>query len=303
MIQSDPSLIDGPSRAQPIVAFSETHAPVFVVGMERGGTSIINRTLSTAPCFTAQLGGLETFIFDNPHSLFEPDVRGMTVEYLGGRDRLVSFRRWFDQITGWPENWMQPRKLVTAYFYYVWASGGSARILEKTPRHALKLAQMVRFFPKCRIVGIHRHPLGVVESYHSRLKREIELGRPRESYEWLDRTPHQICAHIEKIAVALDKGLKEFPQHLIVVSYEELLRDPAFVMEAVARFCQVDGVKVEVSDGSSASKNKGSDPLLASRGIVTANQFTSSLDRDEKLALFQEFPALFSIAAGLKRAY
>lgn len=270
--------------------------------MERGGTSIINQTLSTAPEFRGARGNLETFIFDDPMAVLGDDVRDMTREYLGGPDALEEFRAWFDSLTGWPEAWMEPRRIVSAYFYYVWQHTGSARILEKTPRHAFKLPLLVRFFPKCRIVGIHRHPLGVVDSYRKRLAREKALNLPPESYEWLDRTPQQICGHIQKIAVAMDEGLQKFPDHMMVVSYEELLRDPELTIGAICRFCNIEGAKVAVKSKASTSKKSGSDPLLEAGGIVTGNQFDSDLTLAEKLELFEQFPALFTIAAGMKRA-
>lgn len=287
------------TSVQSVVDFAATHSPVFVVGMERGGTSIVYQTLATAPVFASLRGDQETFIFDDPAAVMAPGVRSMTAEYIGGAENLKEFRAWYEGLSGWPDSWMPPRRIVSAYFYFVCEKGLAQRIIEKTPRHAFKIDFIKRCFPKSRIIGTHRHPFGVVESYRSRLAREIALGAPPESYAWLNRTPKQICAHIDKISAALRQGLEKYPGSMIVISYEELLRDPAFVFSVLTDFCQLEGVTVKVSDGKSVKKS-GSDPLLKADGVVTTNEFRSKLTVEEKKELLREFPQLFEFTSGIK---
>ena len=287
------------TSVESIIDFSLSHEPVFIVGMERGGTSIIYQTLSTASVFSGFKGEQETFIFDSPETVMTAAARDMTRSYIGGEASLEEYRRWFGNLTGWPENWMLPRRIATSYFYFVHQKGLTARIIEKTPRHALKLDLMMRCFPKARIIGVHRHPLGIIESYRSRLAREIELGLSATSYAWLDRTPDQICAHIEKIAISMTVGLQKYPRNMMVISYEELLRDPEFSVGAMSAFTGLQDVTVQVKTENSA-KAKSADPLLRAGGIVTGNEFSSQLSLADKLGLLARYPDLFAIAAGIK---
>lgn len=289
------------TAAAAVVDFAATHAPVFVVGMERGGTSVLVRTLATAAGFNPQVAPFETFVFDNPPALLGPQVVPTAQGYLGGATAYAGFRAWFDRLSGWPADWRPPRRAVSAFFYYAWATGRTERILEKTPRHALKLGMMVRCFPNCRIVGVHRHPFGVIGSYRRRLARERALGASADSTEWLDRSPARICQHIDTVARALDEGLTKFPKHLTLVSYDALLRDPAFVIAAVADFCGIDGVEVRLAEAG-ARDTDARDPLLNAGGIVTSNTGGADLPMEEKLKLLTAFPDLFRLTSGVARA-
>lgn len=286
--------------AERIRAFSESHSPVFIVGMERGGTSILCQTLATAPCFGDVKSYLETFVFDDPESILSPSPRDMTVEYLGGPEHLRKFRAWFAGIEGWPEPWQQPRRIVTAYFYYVsQVLNDNARIIEKTPRHVFSIPMIRRFFPKCRIVGILRNPFGVIESYRKRLEREIRLGHSPADYGWLDKTPEQICAHIQKITDATLHGAREFPNHMMMISYDELLRDPELVFGLVSDFCNIEGVALEVQEEMPELDATNVDPLLQTKKIIRGNEFKSSIKIETRKALVRHFPELFLRSSGV----
>jgi hypothetical protein len=285
-----------------VVDFAASHNPVFVVGMERGGTSILQKTLATAPEFSMWNGEYETFVFDDPIRAISDDARDMTRAYLGGDEPFRKFQAWFATLEGWPAAWKLNRRVATGYFYFAsqFAKDG-ARILEKTPRHALSLQLMMRFFPKARIIGILRHPFGVVESYRGRLKREQEMGKTPENYSWLDRTPDQILAHIDKIARAVTEAVETHPGQVMSVSYEEVMRDPELVFHLIGEFCDLPGIVVKTTRAvPKKGKMSGSDPLLRSGGIVTGNSYRTSLSLEDRVALVRKFPDLFERTTGLR---
>ncbi len=282
-----------------IVEFAQSHPAVFIVGMERGGTSILCRTLSTASCFSELTSKFETFVFDAPERVLSDSPRDMTVQYLGGTAQFAEFRDWFGGLSGWPDEWGRPRRIASAYLFFAHVVNGRHRIIEKTPRHVFALDFIIRCFPKARIVGAIRHPFGVIESYRGRLKREIELGRPRESYEWLDREPGQICMHLTKICDALYQAKGRYGEKIVITSYDEMLRDPELVFALLADFIGVSDLKFEVNDSDVAETASSADPLLESGKIQRGNTIKTSLTLAERVKLVQSFPALFAKAACL----
>lgn len=287
-------------NTQEIRSFAEEHKPVFVVGMERGGTSILTKTLASAPCFGSFKGGQETFAFDKPEAMLERSPQMMTKVYLGGGKEWNEFCTWYDGLADWPEDWMEQRRMVTAYFYYAsQVANDGARVIEKTPRHVFQVPRIKRFFPNARIIAILRNPLGVIESYKKRLDREMSIGTKPEYYNWLDRTPNQICAHIDKIADAAYKAKENFPNAVMLTSYEETLRDPELVFRLIGDFAEIDGIKVNAVDKAPEGDLAKSDPLLQAGGIVQGNAFETSLDIEERMALVKSYPKLFARTTGM----
>lgn len=288
------------NEARRVVDFAESHEAIFVVGMERGGTSILQQTLSSAPDLVSWQGEFETFAFDKPGTLRSADALPMTKMFLGPGEEFEDYRRWFESLSDWPDVWIPARRLVSAYFYYASEKlRNGARVLEKTPRHALSLDLILRFFPKSKVVGILRHPFGVVESYQKRLRREKEQGRDPAGYAWLDRTPRQIVAHVDRIATALVDGQRKHPQQVMRVTYEETLRDPEFVFGMIGAFCGIDGVVVNTRKKAEETGGADVDPLLRAGGIVTGNSYESHIPLAEKLALVRAYPDVFEATTGL----
>lgn len=279
-----------------IVEFTQTHRAIFVVGMERGGTSVVFKTLRSAPGLGPQRGDQETFIFDTPGLLIDRQARprDMTIAYMGGPHKLIEFRNWYDDLTGWPDTWMMPRKVASAFFYFIHKSlPDGTRLIEKTPRHAFHLDLIARAFPAAGVVGVLRNPFGVIESYAKRLEREREMGLGQESWGWLDRTPEQIIAHIDKIARAVVQAKEKIGDRMVLLDYDKMLRDPERAFAKVADRFEIAGLDVRSRDAVSDLAS-GADPLLRQDHIVKENRTKSRLAPNHRAELIQAYPDLFA---------
>lgn len=283
-----------------VVEFTQHHRPVFVVGMERGGTSIVYKTLAGSPAFGGLKSIAETFAFADSASLLRDDARDMSRQYLGGEAHFQAFREWFGGLSGWPEPWQLPRQTVTSYFYYAsQVARKGVRVIEKTPRHSFNVDFMLRCFPKAQIVGILRNPFGVIESYTKRLAREKKLGNPPESWAWLDRSPQQICMHIEKVAAAVMKAKETYKNRVVVLTYEELLRDPDLMVQLLCDWVGIEPVPIDTAEDGEKIKSKTSDPLINQNKIVKGNFTQSSLPTEERIKLVRQYPDLFARCGGI----
>ena len=256
---------------------------------------MIRKALASAKCFKGIRSAPETFIFDDPSTLLSESPRAMTIAYMGGKERHEQFKQWYSSILDWPEDWNEDTKLIVSYFFFVIKQlKGRRRVLEKTPRHAFKIPLMLDIFPRAKIVGVLRNPFGVIESYRSRLDREINLGNSAQSYAWLQKSPEQICAHIQNVMESMFEARREATNKVLYVTYEEVLNDPDLAFGLIAKFCNIEGLKVESTDYSDdLGKVESVDPLLNSKQIIRQKPMTSSLSVDERIQLVSQFPKLF----------
>ncbi len=127
--------------AAPPPAVVLAHSPVFVVGCPRSGTTWVQNLLAAHPKLVGPTK--ETAVFVAVHDLLENNM----LERALGRDGLVGAVRSFIAT------------LANAYL-----NGADARLLEKTPLHALHLERIAEVFPDAWVVGVHRDGRDVVRS-------------------------------------------------------------------------------------------------------------------------------------------
>jgi hypothetical protein len=97
---------------------------------------------------------------------------------------------------------------------------GKARWGEKTPFHVWHLELAFRMFPQATVIGLVRHPGAVVASMRRRFRRPIQSS----TSHWL-RATRQLVFEAER-----------FPDHCLLLRYEDLVSQPRAVMtELLAR--------------------------------------------------------------------
>jgi hypothetical protein len=94
---------------------------------------------------------------------------------------------------------------------------GKARWGDKTPFHVWHLELANRLFPDCQVIGIVRHPGGVVAS----LRRRFRRGLPGATQHWRRST------------AALLQGAVALGDRCAIVRYEELVLQPETTMRAL----------------------------------------------------------------------
>lgn len=192
-------------------------APIFVVGLPRTGTTLVERILAAHP---------------QVRSLGELQAMPLAVKRLSrSPSRLILDS---DTIAGGTD--IAPRDVAEAYLAQAGAQAGAqggAVLLDKFPLNFLYVGYIARAFPGVRIVCLRRDPL---DSVWSNFKHLFALASPYYgySYDLLD-TARYYALFAE--LMALWRGL--FPQQVMELQYEALLSDQQAQTRALLDHCRL----------------------------------------------------------------
>jgi len=190
-------------------------APIFVVGLPRTGTTLVERILAAHP---------------SVQSLGELQAMPLAVKRLSrSPSRLVLDGPTIDGSAA-----LTPRDVAQAYLASAQAQAGAldgARLLDKFPLNFLYIGFIARAFPNARIVCLRRHPL---DSVWSNFKHLFALNSPYYgySYDLADTARYY----------ALFDGMMEFwrarfPDQVLELGYEALLSDQEGQTRALLAHC------------------------------------------------------------------
>jgi len=232
-----------------LAAWARSQEPVFIVGPERSGTSMLFRAVTAHASFCSFAEAtVETFAYVRPYALFEkpgPNNYEMRV-YLGSQygrfvesaSPLKTINEVCDQIgisrSFLVENrkivWNKRnyRELLRLFFYFSWINLGEKRLAEKTPAHVRALPQILDCFPKARILVCVRDPEEIIASHRKRLKREIELGKHEDdpSLNWLKKTAEHYMQYFMHVDNIVHKVKSIHPDSIMIVPYARVTRYP-----------------------------------------------------------------------------
>lgn len=177
-------------------------APVFVIGMPRTGTTLVDRILSSHPD-VASAGELQAM--------------PVVVKQLAGtRSRLV-----IDAETVRASASLDPREIGEAYLARAahHMSVASARFTDKLPANFLYAGHIARALPNARIVCLRRHPMDTVWSNYKNL---FATGSAYYAYSNdLDDIAHYYVRFDRLMAL----WQRLFPGRILELGYEALVAD------------------------------------------------------------------------------
>ncbi|GEA12741.1 sulfotransferase [Alteromonas sp. KUL49] len=250
--------------------WAKTSAPVFVVGPERSGTSLLFQLVSNHPAFCDfSEATVETFCFSYPwHLLDKPCANNYEMRlYLGQKNwdafqESVQFIRDANNIadkSGLPKEYLyheqrqqiwEARKygeLLKIFFYFSCQNLGSKRLVEKTPAHVRSLPEIYRVFPKAKVLVCTREPSEIVASHRKRFAREVSLGVCEEAPEvqWLNRPFHEITAYLSEIDEIIHYHLVRRCS-LLVVPYRQITEFADETMQSIFEYVEVEQLREEV---------------------------------------------------------
>lgn len=215
-------------------AWADAARPVFVCGVERSGTSMLQLALARHPALFAVPDVYETFMFANPGAILREPAPDMATAYLGGAAQVEWFRARYSACG------LGDADLIRAFFHFAAHSVyPGRRPLEKTPSHVRHLARVFAVFPQASVVVCTRELEAVIASYRTRLAREQALGLPRSTWGWLDRSLPQLIAHVQAVAEQVRAAGERHGAQVFVAPYDWLTADAPAALDAICAFADL----------------------------------------------------------------
>ena len=187
--------------------------PLFIVGMHRSGTTLLEQLLDGSP----QVRGVGELYDFTSAMRYATDhhcrgvIDGTIVARAGGADFADAGQRYLEGMA--------------------WRLGGERFFTDKLPSNFLNIGFICRALPQAKILHMVRDP---VETCFSNLRELFSEANPY-SYDQLELADfflqyRRLMAHWHAA----------YPGRILDVDYAELTRDPEAVMRKVAAFCGID---------------------------------------------------------------
>lgn len=192
-------------------------APIFITGMPRTGTTLVDRILSAHP---------------DVHSAGELQAMPLAIKQLGG----TRSRRVIDPETVAASGAAGPEAVGRAYLAranpHRLAAGG--RFIDKLPANFLNIGHIARALPGASIVCLRRHPLDTVWSNYKNLFASTSAYY-FYSYDLIDTARY--FARFDRLMAFWDQL---FPGRILQLSYEALVADQEGESRRLYAHCGLD---------------------------------------------------------------
>ena len=202
-----------------------TPTPIFIVGMHRSGTTLLERILGS---HTKVAAGGE--LYDFPAQL-----RWAIGRHFAGSSDIAVVERM--QEVDFPEVGRRYLEQVN------WRAAGKPWLIDKLPSNFLNIGFIDRALPQARVIHMQRNAM---DTCFSNLK-ELFSNACAYSYDQLELADYyaqyrRLMAHWRQVA----------PEFILDVSYEELARDPQGQAERILAFCGLEWEPGCIETGSNA---------------------------------------------------
>lgn len=225
---------------------SSTNRPIFIIGLPRSGTTLFYRSLARHPKL----------------SWFSPATRKYPQYRLPSRIRSIYRNKHLpvEASRVWSRFAKNDNDVLTAadvtpkakrYYRSVVLNqmqlADKPRFLAKHPRNGLRIPFFKTIFPDAYFIHLIRDGYAVAESIMRRRKRCGGLQywydiRPPGWKDQLQKHPvYQIGWQWTQSIRTIRSFASELPPHQYTeVKYEDFCREPAHVLQNIARFCEID---------------------------------------------------------------
>ena len=235
---------------------SDSNQPVFIVGMPRSGSTLVEKILAAHP---EVYGAGELTVFPHSVALIWADKAFSGKTFPAGLDRL------------------QPALANRAADHYLKAikdlvPEGGHRTADKLPHNFINIGMIRLILPSAKVVHIHRHPLDTCLSLFKHLFSGshpycydlVELGQYYRMYQELMSHWHAVL-----------------PGFVHDVEYEALVSNPQQEIEKLLNFCALPW-----HDNCLAHDKSGNRSVTASSAQVNKPIYKDSLDYWRNYAAF-----------------
>ena len=186
--------------------------PLYIVGMPRSGTTLVEQMLSVHPSVTTA-GEMTT--------LQNSVRRGLDLLDPGHLPYAFNPLK--------PTAWRQLRAEIDRL--YIRQAGGRPVLTDKMPSNFMNVGWLAALYPDARFLHIHREPRDTCVSCYTTLFRS--------SQQFSSNLTH--LGHYYRMYEALMEGWRSFlpPSRLFEIRYEELVEKPKEVLEQILRFAEL----------------------------------------------------------------
>ena len=217
--------------AMPPPRHSRCTEPIFIVGMNGSGTTMLLDSIGRHPELYAFPRETRVIPYLFAHRSAFGDL-SVDRNFLRLWNRVRRFGV-FEQVNGGaevplPENWASHQRdlaaVLDAVFRHFAQREGKSRWCEKTPQHAQHMDRLSHLFPRARFVHVVRDGRDCAASFYRRWKRTPELTMHR----W---------KHV--VRLARHQGALLGPERYLELRFEEVTSDPE---RSLRRLCDFVGV-------------------------------------------------------------
>jgi hypothetical protein len=209
----------------------DTICPVFVVGPPRSGTTLVQLLISAHPTF---FSAPETHYFTYVLEPFDDWInKKLTLEQLGiiftrlATKPMLRFNEEFQaDIRQKYHNGISASVLLNELMMYFSSDAKSTRWVEKTPKHALYVSNILKIFPNAKVIAVIRDPRDVASSQSpfGEFSSQIQLRKYR-----LERAElwKRIVCSIAQLAP---------DDRIMIIRYEDIIEKPVSSLRSIMNF-------------------------------------------------------------------
>ena len=178
----------------------ESMAPIFVLGVPRSGSTLVENILCAGETVLAK--GEEVGAFSTALDyLLKPENQNET---LGGA--VEKIYRSIDLLTG-----------------------EEGRFTDKSLENVLFIEQLLRVFPKAKIIYCDRNPVSSIVSIMRNFMSQLSWAHELDS----------ILRYFDLCFQAIEEARQKYPTQIYSISYEQLVADPEGESKALFEFCEL----------------------------------------------------------------
>lgn len=235
-----------------------SQTPIFVVGLPRTGTTLVERIISSHP--QVQTGGeLNAF----PMALLEAGGKPIAAGLDGLDDDLIK------NLDADDINFMAQRYLQLANNYV----NGAPLFIDKLPYNFLYCGLILKAFPNAKIIHVKRNPF---DAAVSNLKMLFDKG-----YEY-SYNQQNTADFIVGYRQLMEQWQTRFPNNIHTIEYEKLVVNQEEETQTLLSFCQLDWADecLNFHQNSNASQTASASQIrepIHSRSINLWRQFEQQL--------------------------
>jgi hypothetical protein len=243
---------------------SDKRTPLFIVGMNGSGTTMLADCLSRHPeCFAFQ-GETKVlpFFYENQEKYGDLKIPANANRLLV--DMARSFVFWREDSNAYKQVTVDESKeydfsSLVEHLYHHYSKGKNYRYwIDRTPMYAMRIDLLAKAFPTAKFIHLYRDGRDCARSLHRRWSR----SPVRTIYRW-----KKLVAKAGSDGATLDSG------RYMAVCYETLTKNPETIMHEITNFLGIEYSEVllksampYISDGRRSRDNAPSGRILDNSG-------------------------------------